>query len=187
MFPAIFLDRDGVLIENVDQYVRSWDDVVVFPGALAALSRLINKRWKLIVVTNQSVVGRGIISEEAAEQINARLLRVIQQAGGRIDGVYMCVHAPQVACSCRKPKPGLVLRAAAEHQIDLSHSLMVGDALSDVEAGQSAGIPVNVLVRTGRGHKQEKLQEAKSLQPFLVYDCLEDAVNDLLTGLLSKD
>ena len=89
MNPAIFLDRDGVIIENVDTYVRSWSDVVIYPEAIRALSRLSETAYKIIIVTNQSVVGRGIISVSDAQAINQRLIQIIEQSGGRIDGIYM--------------------------------------------------------------------------------------------------
>lgn len=184
MNPAVFLDRDGVIIENVDTYVRSWSDVVIFPDALRALARLRDTVYKVIIVTNQSAVGRGIISADEAQAINQRLIQIIEQSGGRIDGVYMCLHAPPQGCECRKPRPGLIMQAASELSLDLNRSLMIGDALSDIQAGQNAGIPKNILVRTGRGEKQSRLPEALALKPFLIYDRLEDTVNDLVAGLL---
>jgi D-glycero-D-manno-heptose 1,7-bisphosphate phosphatase len=104
--PAIFLDRDGVLIENRPSYVRGWEDVHIFHQALAALVRISTAPYKIVLVTNQSAVGRGLISSEVAWAINRRLVSVIEDAGGRIDGVFMCPHAPQDRCACRKPKPG---------------------------------------------------------------------------------
>jgi len=184
MNPAIFLDRDGVIIENVDTYVRAWSDVVFYPDSLNALARIRDTEYKVVIVTNQSAVGRGIITEDDAREINQRLIQVVEQSGGRIDGVYMCVHAPPQGCECRKPRPGLIMQAASDLSLDLSRSLLVGDALSDIQAGQNAGIPKNILVRTGRGEKQSRLPEALTLKPFLTYDRLEDAVEALITGLL---
>jgi len=185
MNKAIFLDRDGVVIENVASYVRSWADVLIFPGALAALARLRNSLYKIVIVTNQSAVGRGIISLAEATSINDRLVRVIEEAGGRIDGLFMCPHAPQEHCDCRKPQPGLMLQAASALNLDLSRSILVGDALSDIQAGQNARICTNILVRTGRGAAQYALPAARTLPPFPVYDCLEDVVDALLSGPLS--
>ena len=182
---ALFLDRDGVIIENVASYVRSWDDVVILPGAVDALARLKPSPLKIILVTNQSAVGRGILSLSDARQINARLVGLIESAGGRVDGVFMCPHAPQELCSCRKPEPGLFLQAAASFSLDLGRSILVGDALTDIRAGQAAGIQTNVLVRTGRGADQLALPEARLLPPFAVYDHLSDVIVSLLPGLLS--
>ena len=112
MFRAIFLDRDGVLIENRSEYVREWSHVKILPGALEALSRL--QDYKIIIVTNQSAVGRGLISLEIAHEINNQLIEVIKENKGRIDGIFMCPHTPDDQCSCRKTKPGLLLQAAKE-------------------------------------------------------------------------
>jgi len=180
---AVFLDRDGVIIENVDTYVRSWSDVKILPAALDALVRLSSSPYKIILVTNQSVVGRGIIPLAAAEEINNDLVCLIQEAGGRIDGIFMCPHAPQDGCDCRKPRPGLFIQAAAQLAIDLASSILVGDALTDIMAGQCAGIKTNILVMTGRGVAQSKLPAARELAPFLVYDSLNDAIDQLLSDL----
>jgi D-glycero-D-manno-heptose 1,7-bisphosphate phosphatase len=184
MYPAIFLDRDGVLIENRDNYVRSWADVEFIPGSTQALARLTHTDYKIVLITNQSAVGRGVISLEQAQAINQQLLSVIRQAGGRIDAVYMCIHAPQQGCNCRKPRPGLIMQAATELALDINRSFLVGDALSDVLAGQNAGIPTNVLVKTGRGEKQSNLPEAQTLKPFLTFDRFDEAVNVLFPNLL---
>jgi D-glycero-D-manno-heptose 1,7-bisphosphate phosphatase len=181
MFPAVFLDRDGVIIENVDTYVRSWAEVVFLPSALAALQKLGGSPYKIVLVTNQSAVGRGLISLSEARQISQRIVAVITDAGGRVDGVFMCPHAPQEACTCRKPLPGLILQAAEALSIDLSRSVMIGDALSDIQAGQAAGIHCCILVRTGRGAAQLHLPQAASLPPFQVSRDLESAL-DLLPG-----
>jgi D-glycero-D-manno-heptose 1,7-bisphosphate phosphatase len=177
--PAIFLDRDGVIIENRSDYVRSWDDVEVFPQALEALSALSGSPYRVILVTNQSAVGRGHISAETATAINDRLLTVIRQAGGRVDAVYMCPHDPAAGCACRKPQPGLLLRAAEDLNVDLGRSVMIGDALADVQAGQAAGVRRCVLLRTGRGRDQERLPEAAGLPPFEVYDSLLEVLDSL--------
>ncbi|MBN1371975.1 MAG: HAD-IIIA family hydrolase [Anaerolineaceae bacterium] len=163
MFPAVFLDRDGVIIENVASYVRSWDDVAFLPGSLEALARLAASPYKVVMVTNQSAVGRGILRFEEAQIINTRILETIRRAGGRVDGAYICPHGPQDGCDCRKPLPGLLLKAAAELNIDLARSIMVGDALTDLQAGQAAGVMRSFLVLTGRGQGQAALPGAAQL------------------------
>ena len=180
MRPAIFLDRDGVIIENRANYVRSWSDVSIYPQALRALSRVSKSEYALILVTNQSAVGRGILPLSAVEEINARLIQAIEAAGGRIDGVYTCPHAPLDRCRCRKPEPGLLLQAAQDRSLDLFHSIMIGDALSDIQAGQAAGVGKNILVLTGRGLAQSQLARPENLQPFLIYDTLADALDALV-------
>jgi histidinol-phosphate phosphatase family protein len=180
MQPAIFLDRDGVIIENRSSYVRSWNDVEIYSQALQALARINASPYLIIIITNQSAIGRGILSLELALEINQRLLEAIREAGGRVDAVFMCPHAPEASCDCRKPRPGLLLKAADCLQIDLSQSLMIGDALSDIQAGQAAGVGKTALVRTGRGSTQAFLPVPGELQPFLIYDTLSDALKDLI-------
>lgn len=179
--PAIFLDRDGVIIENRDRYVRSWADVAVLPGALAALAAARDSGYAFVIVTNQSAVGRGIISRETADDINRRLLDVIRATGGRIDAVYLCPHAPDDGCECRKPLPGMLLRAAREHDLDLARSVMIGDALSDSGAGQAAGVAQSILVRTGRGRAQEELIAPDEPRPSAAVDTLGDALALILS------
>lgn len=180
VLPAIFLDRDGVIIENRDAYVRSWDDVYIYPQALQALAAFRNAPFHFVIVTNQSAVGRGIISHQEAEVINTRLVKEISLAGGRIDAVFMCPHAPAAGCHCRKPEPGLFYLAAQKLSVDINSSIMVGDALTDLVAAQNAGIKQRVLVRTGRGDWQSQLAEAQSIAPFSIYDSLLDALTHLL-------
>ena len=179
MQPAIFLDRDGVIIANRANYVRSWAEVEIFPQALEALAYIQPLPYAVVIVTNQSGVGRGLIPTEIAEEINMRLVERIEAAGGHINAVYMCPHAPQDACSCRKPKPGLLFQAAEDLDIDLNRSILIGDALTDLEAGQAAGVSQNVLLRTGRGAEQARARKAKALAPFLIFDCLYEALKAL--------
>ena len=180
MNPALFLDRDGVIIENRSNYVRAWSDVSIYPQAIEALIKVKSSGYKTIIITNQSAVGRGLISSEMAQEINLRLIEEIQSAGGRIDGLFMCPHAPHDNCACRKPQPGLILEAADSLSLDLSHSILVGDALTDIIAGQSAGVGKNVLVRTGRGNEQSNIPLAGKIPPFLIYNTLADALSELI-------
>jgi D-glycero-D-manno-heptose 1,7-bisphosphate phosphatase len=187
MQPALFLDRDGVIIENRQDYVRSWDDVTIYPQALSALAKIKPSQHKIFIITNQSVIGRGLISQDVGQEINERLVEEIQLSGGRIDGVFMCPHAPQDNCRCRKPEPGLIKEAVAKHPIDLQNSILIGDALSDILAGQKAGITQNVLVRTGRGLVQSTLPLASQIPDFLIYDSLLDALENLFAEFLGNN
>jgi D-glycero-D-manno-heptose 1,7-bisphosphate phosphatase len=180
MNQALFLDRDGVIIANRADYVRTWSDVSIYPQALSSLQKINSSDYKIFIVTNQSPIGRGIISYNEAEQINWQLIKEIESAGGRIDAVYMCPHTAEDNCLCRKPQPGMILQAAAEFSIDLAHSILIGDAISDIIAGQTAGIGVNVLVKTGRGAAQIELPLTNQVPPFLVNDSLAEALSDLI-------
>jgi D-glycero-D-manno-heptose 1,7-bisphosphate phosphatase len=181
MQPAIFLDRDGVIIENRSNYVRTIDDVVFYKQALEGLAIASQSRFKFIVVTNQSAVGRGLITYDIAQRINRFVVHEVEKYGGRIDHVYMCPHTPDDVCSCRKPKPGLLLQAAKEFSIDLHHSIMIGDAISDLQAGMAAGVSINALLLTGRGAAQSAKPEVSSLAPFLTYTHLKEALASLLS------
>lgn len=176
MFPALFLDRDGVIIENRQDYVRCWEDVVFLPGALSALARLSRGVFKIVIITNQSAVGRGLIPLSKAQEINHRLLQTIGQNGGRIDGLYMCPHDPEDHCACRKPQPGLILRATKELSLDIAKSALIGDAWSDLQAGHAAGVPRLILVRTGRGEAQIGLTPPKELTTYQVCHDLNEAL-----------
>jgi D-glycero-D-manno-heptose 1,7-bisphosphate phosphatase len=180
MYPAIFLDRDGVIIENRPNYVRSWEDVAIFPQAVSALSRIRSSPYKIVIITNQSAVGRGILSLQEAEAINQRLVAELEHAGCRIDGVFMCPHAPEAQCACRKPQPGLILQAVHTLSLDVSQSWMIGDAWSDLQAGRSAGIPQTVLVRTGRGQEQSLLPRPAGLESALIFETLSDVLENLV-------
>jgi D-glycero-D-manno-heptose 1,7-bisphosphate phosphatase len=181
MFPAIFLDRDGVLIENRSDYVREWSQVKIFPEAIKALSRTAIKNYKVVIVTNQSAVGRGIISLDMASEINHRLLKLIHSYGGHVEGIYMCPHKPDDNCSCRKPKPGLLLQAAKELTLNLQRSWMIGDAWSDVRAGQAAGVKQTILVKTGRGRAQLSKFRPDNIPNNLIIENLTRAIDAIIT------
>jgi D-glycero-D-manno-heptose 1,7-bisphosphate phosphatase len=150
--------------------------VEFFPEALAALTRIRMVPYKIIVVTNQSAVGRGIMSLETAVNLNNRILEVVRARNGRIDASYLCPAKPGSNDPCRKPRPGMLLQAAQEHNLDLSQSYMIGDALTDVQAGQAAGVKQTILLLTGRGQAQAELPLAKELPPFVTFSTLTDAL-----------
>src|SRR5262245_35283794 len=181
MFPAIFLDRDGVLIENRSDYIRDWSHVRIFPQALKALATLKPQSCKIIVVTNQSAVGRGLVSIDIVQEINDRLVKISDEMGGKIDKIYTCPHTPEDACECRKPKPGLLLQAAQDLSIDLQRSWMIGDAWSDLLAGQAAGVQGVVLLKTGRGAEQLRQSQPENLADYFVFNDLADAISSIRT------
>jgi len=145
--PAVFLDRDGTLMQDVD-YCGDPQDIHLFAGASDALGQLKYAGYKLIVVTNQSGIGRGYFSEEQYRTVERELARQI--GDGLIDATYHCPHLPDDGCRCRKPLPDMVVRAAGDHALDLARSFLVGDKRSDIECGRSAGVKT-ILVRTGYG------------------------------------
>ena len=181
MYPAIFLDRDGVIIQNRENYVRCWNDVEFLPTSLQALKQLSQTSFKIIIVTNQSIIGRDIITMEQAEAINQRIIEEITYAGGRVDGTYICPHIPDDHCFCRKPLPGLFLQAADALSIDLPASTMIGDALTDIQAGSAVGIKTLILVKTGRGQEQYQLPQTIFSPHFLLADHLLSAIKLILS------
>ncbi|MDM8528599.1 HAD family hydrolase [Anaerolineales bacterium HSG24] len=150
---AIFLDRDGVICENRADYVKSWAEFEFLPQAKDALVLLAELNLPIIVITNQSPIGRGILTPQDVEAIHDRMMSEITAHGGRIDRVIYCPSTPDEDLPCRKPKPGMLLDAAKEMELNLNESYMVGDAASDLLAGQRVGCR-NFLVLTGRGHAQ---------------------------------
>lgn len=153
--PAVFLDRDGVLIEE-RHLIATREDVQLLPGVAPALRRLTDAGFTLVVVTNQTIVARGLASEAEVGALNAFIAGAIVQAGGpALDHFYVCPHHPQAtraeyrrACGCRKPRPGLLLDAAAALDLDLARSYLIGDRVSDILAGRAAGCRT-VQVQTG--------------------------------------
>lgn len=178
LHPAIFLDRDGVIIENRADHVKSIAAVQFIPGALAALAALAASDRRVVIVTNQAVVGRGLITLAEAEAINHYVRRQIETAGGRVDGLYLCPHHPDEGCACRKPRPGMLLAAAQALEIDLAQSVLIGDALTDVQAAQAAGAQA-LLVRTGRGAAQTQALAAAGLAGVPVFEHLAEALQSL--------
>jgi len=146
---AIFLDRDGTLNRERADYVKSWQEYEWLPGALEALAVLAGLGVPILVVTNQSAVGRGILDPGVLHAIHAQAQAEAQAAGGRLDDFLVCPHTPADGCACRKPKPGLLLQAAALYNLDLHRCVFVGDSLTDMQAAQAAGCPW-ILLRTGR-------------------------------------
>ena len=168
MNKAIFLDRDGVVNAEVD-YLHRPEDVILIPGLSAALRKIHAAGYLAVVVSNQSGIARGYFTEAELKAVDARMNELLEAEGAHIDATYYCYHhkkgiIPEYAvdCDCRKPKPGLFLRAAKDLDIDLANSFMIGDKESDLEAGLNAGCKGVALVRTGHGVHQniEKIPQA---------------------------
>jgi histidinol-phosphate phosphatase family protein len=172
---AIFLDRDGVINANRPDYVKAWSEFVFLPRALAALRRLASSDFVIVVTTNQSAIARGLAAEATVREIHARMIAEVERAGGRIDAVYYCPHLPEENCACRKPQPGLYLRAARDLDLDLARSLVVGDAFADVAAAAAIGAQP-ILVLTGLGREQHARMVEKNHSGYAVVDDLWGAV-----------
>jgi D-glycero-D-manno-heptose 1,7-bisphosphate phosphatase len=137
---VVFLDRDGVI--NVDRrdYVKLWSEFKFLPKVFEALRLLKKNNLRVVVITNQSAVHRGLMSISTLREIHEKMLTAIEVKGGRIEAIYFCPHIPDEKCNCRKPKPGMVLRAKKDLKIDLSRSYLVGDSKKDVELARSVGV-----------------------------------------------
>jgi D-glycero-D-manno-heptose 1,7-bisphosphate phosphatase len=157
---AAFLDRDGVINRKApteDEYVTCWEEMQILPGVAQAIALLNRAGFLAIVVSNQRSVAKGLITEAELNSIHRRMCDELARAGATIDGVYYCPHELEPPCDCRKPQPGMLLRAARIHDIDMSASWMIGDSDKDVQAGKNAGCrTVRVLrsyeTRNGRGN-----------------------------------
>src|SRR5947209_3493171 len=150
MVSTIFLDRDGVINENRADYVKSWQEFRFLPGAREAIAKLTHAGYRIIVCTNQAGVARGSLSLETVEEIHRRMLAEIAQIGGKVERVYYCPHSKDENCCCRKPHPGMLLRARDELVIDMNDAIFIGDSISDMRAGLAAGVH-SILVLTGLG------------------------------------
>ena len=183
------MDRDGCLIEE-GGYLNHPSRVRVLPRTPEAVARLNAAGIAAVMATNQAGIARGYFSNETLVAVNAELERQLGAFGARLDALYVCTHHPTAgeppyrqACECRKPKPGLLLRAAAEMGLDLSRSIMVGDKPSDVEAGQAAGA-ATVLVLTGYGRGEwEYRRHEWTVKPDHVAEDLFDAVEWAMTRI----
>ena len=182
--PAVFLDRDGTL--NIDAgYLDRKERLMLFPWSLDSVRLLRRAGYAVVVVTNQSGVGRGMIEESFVEEVHQIIQSRLVDIGEKLDGHYYCPHEPsasieafRVDCDCRKPKPGVVTRAARDLGLDVERSIVVGDKWSDIGLAKQTGAR-GVLVRTGYGRSQEKNRQ-EGLSADAVVDTLMDAVNWIL-------
>ena len=144
---ALFLDRDGVINRDRPDYVKCWEEFEFMPGILVALSRLAKFPAPVIVISNQAGIGRRLMTEAGLGEIHRRMREAIEVAGGRIDDLFCCPHHPDAGCDCRKPKPGLLLRAAEAHDLRLRDSVLIGDDWRDMQAAKAAGVK-GILLRS---------------------------------------
>lgn len=182
---AVFLDRDGTIGEEMG-YVNHIDRFEVFPFAAEAIRWLNAVKIPVIVVTNQSGVARNIFPESLVHEVHKKMVAELAAGGAWIDGVYFCPHKSEDTCECRKPLPGLLHRAAREHELDLAASWVVGDRYADLEMGYAAG-GRGILVMTGYGRGEYELHHGAWLrQPDALANNLRDAVTHILQNGGSK-
>lgn len=173
----VILDRDGVINQDSDQFIKSPDEWKPIPGSLEAIARLFQSDYQVVVATNQSGVGRGLFDMHTLNAIHDKMLRAVVHAGGRIDAVFFCPHATDANCECRKPKTGMLEEIAARFNVSLDRVPAVGDSLRDLQAAVAMGAR-SMLVLTGKGKKtQSKGGLPAGTQ---IYADLSAAVDDLL-------
>lgn len=176
----IILDRDGVINEDSDEYIKSLDEWIPIEGSLDAMAKLYHAGYRIIVLTNQSGIARGYFSLETLNAMHDKLQALLGKRGAKVEAIFYCPHGPNDTCDCRKPKPGLFHQAAKTFALDLNGVLAVGDSWRDIEAAQAAGASP-VLVKTGKGqqtaskHKQDLLESEVP-----IFDNLASFVDSLL-------
>jgi D-glycero-D-manno-heptose 1,7-bisphosphate phosphatase len=161
----VVLDRDGVINEDSDAYIKSVAEWVPIPGSLEAIAALTRAGFEIAVVTNQSGVGRGLYSEQTLAAIHRHMESTIASAGGAIAGIYYCPHRPEDDCECRKPRTALLERLARDRGRSLVGVPFIGDKLSDVAAAQAVGARP-ILVRTGSGAATERALGSRAVETF---------------------
>ncbi|MFC1712118.1 D-glycero-beta-D-manno-heptose 1,7-bisphosphate 7-phosphatase [Candidatus Poribacteria bacterium] len=177
---VIFLDRDGVINENRDNdYIKEWDEFKFLPKAKEAIRTLTDASWGIIIITNQAGVGKGIMSDQAVRDINARMIEEIEAYGGKIKTVYYCPHRPEEDCECRKPKPGMLFNAAREFNIEFSESYLIGDNITDIKCGSQVGC-TTILVKTGLGSEHIERRSQWPVEPDYIASDLSEAVEFIL-------
>jgi len=172
---TVFLDRDGVINIDSSLYIKNESEFEFIQKSPEAIALLNKHGFSVIVITNQSIIGRNMVTRKILDAIFEKMKNGIQKAGGRIEDIFFCPHTPVDHCSCRKPKPGLILQAQQKYNIDLKHSYMVGDSAKDIECALNAGCKTTLLVKTGNGKKAQQQLLQKNIIPDFIASDLYDA------------
>lgn len=170
------LDRDGVINKESSVYIKSPDEWIPIPGSLEAIALLTKAGNKIVIASNQSGVGRGLLSLQMLEKIHQKMLSAIESFGGKIEKIYFCPHAPDDHCNCRKPKPGMLLQIQQDFQVKASEMMLIGDSLRDYEAAYTVRCPF-ILVKTGNGE-----HTIQTVPHVMAFDDLHAAVKMLLNN-----
>ncbi|MDH5610826.1 MAG: D-glycero-beta-D-manno-heptose 1,7-bisphosphate 7-phosphatase [Gammaproteobacteria bacterium] len=177
----IILDRDGVINQDSDDYIKSPDEWIPIPGSLEAIARLNRAGYIVAVVTNQSGLSRGYFELKDLSAMHRKMEVLLSEHGGQVDAVIYCPHGPKDGCDCRKPKPGMLREIGERFQVSLKEVFFIGDSLSDIKAATVAGANP-VLVRTGKGEKTEQLLKDNNFSHIPVHDNLTTAVDSILSA-----
>ena len=175
----IILDRDGVINEDSDAYIKSVDEFIPLPGSLEAIARLKKAGYTIAVATNQSGIARGYFDEATLAAMHDKLAHLLDEQGGEIDYIAYCPHGPDDKCDCRKPLPGLLKEISTHFNIELTNVPIIGDSLRDLQSARSVGA-YPILVKTGKGKRT--LENADQISDIPVYADLAAAVDALLNN-----
>lgn len=176
----ILLDRDGVINEDSDHYIKTAEEWQPIPGSIEAIARLSSAGYAIAVITNQSGLARGLFQQYDLDAMHTKMHNLVSQAGGVISALYYCPHLPEDLCSCRKPKPGMLEQLARDHNVQLKDALFVGDSLKDLQAATAVNTQP-ILVKTGKGQKTLKqLASGKYTLSPLIFDNLAQCADELL-------
>lgn len=175
----IILDRDGVINFDSPDYIKSPDEWIPIPGSIEAIAKLSQAGHAIVIATNQSGVNRKLYSLQTMHAIHEKMIALIENAGGKIDGIYFCPHRPDENCDCRKPKPGLLMQIQSDFQVEFKEMLFIGDSIRDYETAIAAGCQF-IFVRTGNGIQSEK-QLMKSIK-VRVFENLLAVADSLCAG-----
>ena len=179
MKKLIILDRDGVINHDSDEYIKSPQEWHPVEGSLEAIARLNHAGFRTVVATNQSGIARRLFTMDTLIDINNKMLRLTEEAGGHIEAVFFCPHSPDDHCSCRKPRPGMYNDISKRFRIPARELSVVGDSLRDLQAAQAIHAKP-CLVRTGQGEKTEKLLQESGLGDIPVFDNLAEAAGHII-------
>ena len=173
--PVVFIDKDGVINFDSKDYIKCWKEVNFIPKSIEAIKLLTEKGFISVIITNQSMINRGLSRQEDLNEILNNMKDTIKSNNGKISGIFFCPHTPDENCNCRKPSPGLIFQAKNALDIDISLSCMIGDSTKDIECGKNAGCKYTILVKTGNGKSAEKQLIKKKIHP-------DHVANDLYTA-----
>ena len=179
MMKLIILDRDGVINEDSDEYIKSPDEWIPIPGSIDAIARLNHAGYSVAIASNQSGIARGYFTLETLAAISVKMCTQLSQHGGRIDAMIFCPHGPKDGCDCRKPKPGMLIEIGNRFKTSLSKVYFVGDNINDLKAARAAGV-LPILVRTGKGEQTAEMLTEHGFDDVPVYDNLAGLADFLL-------
>lgn len=175
----IILDRDGVINHDSDAYIKSREEWQPIDGSLEAIARLNHGGYTVVVASNQSGLARGYFDIETLSSMHMKMDEMLSKLGGQVDAIFYCPHGPDDGCSCRKPKPGMLLEIGQRFNVSLQDVIFIGDSISDIKAASNANAQ-SILVRTGKGVKAEKILQTEGRDDVPVYDDLDAAVTAIM-------